>query len=56
MKRIPTLRCLLGLAFCVMQAAEFPQAEISNGSIRAKLYLPDAQQATIGGPASIGPV
>jgi hypothetical protein len=44
MKRIPTLRCLLGLAFCVMQAAEFPQAEISNGSIRAKLYLPDAQQ------------
>jgi hypothetical protein len=25
-------------------AAEFPQAEITNGSIRAKLYLPDAQK------------
>lgn len=25
-------------------AAEFPQAEIANGSIRARLYLPDAQQ------------
>ena len=27
-----------------MFAADFPQAEISNGTISAKLYLPDAQQ------------
>jgi hypothetical protein len=25
-------------------AADFPQTEISNGSVRAKLYLPDARQ------------
>lgn len=31
----------LGLAGGFPSAAEFPQAEISNGQIRAKLYLPD---------------
>jgi hypothetical protein len=35
---------LLGLFFTgVGTAADFPQAEISNGQIRAKLYLPDAK-------------
>jgi hypothetical protein len=31
------------LAALVLAAAEPPQAEISNGSVRAKLYLPDAK-------------
>jgi hypothetical protein len=30
------------VAACALSAAEFPQAEISNGQVRAKLYLPDA--------------
>jgi hypothetical protein len=33
-----------GLMLGVLAAAEFPQAEISNGMIRAKLYLPDPEQ------------
>ena len=36
---IVTGGCLVSAAF----AADFPQAEISNGQIRAKIYLPDAQ-------------
>ena len=33
-----------GLAFGgKLLAADFPQAEISNGQIRVKLYLPDAK-------------
>lgn len=35
--------CLAGLMAGTGLAADFPQAEISNGVIRAKLYLPDAQ-------------
>lgn len=35
---------LLGLFAGVLFAAEFPQAEITNGPIRAKIYLPDAQK------------
>jgi hypothetical protein len=36
--------CLvLLLSFRNLTAAEFPQAEISNSRVRAKLYLPDAQ-------------
>lgn len=35
---------LLGLFAGVLFAADFPQAEITNGLIRAKIYLPDAQE------------
>src|ERR1035441_4197473 len=38
------LPILCALAAVILAAADFPQAEISNGSIRAQLYLPDAQQ------------
>ncbi len=31
------------LCTCAFQLADFPQAEISNGLIKAKLLLPDAQ-------------
>jgi hypothetical protein len=38
-------RALLWAALIVpLAAAEFPQAEISNGQLKAKLYLPDAQR------------
>jgi hypothetical protein len=33
----------LGLALGALMAAEVPQADISNGLVKAKLYLPDAQ-------------
>jgi hypothetical protein len=36
------LLCLLGLALSPLAAAEHPQAQITNGIVRAKLYLPDA--------------
>ena len=32
---------LLLLSGLMLSAADFPQAEISNGPIKAKLYLPD---------------
>lgn len=36
---------MVGLLFgCALSAADFPQAEITNGSIKAKLYLPDAEK------------
>ena len=35
--------CLVLLALPSLSAADFPQAEISNSRVRAKLYLPDAQ-------------
>src|SRR6266404_1665144 len=35
---------VLALAVGLVSAADFPQAEISGGSIRAKLYLPDAEK------------
>ena len=37
--------CLIAVGLVLSQAevSEFPQAEISNSQIRAKLYLPDAQ-------------
>jgi hypothetical protein len=38
------LPVLFTLAAAALAAAGFPQAEISNGSVRAKLYLPDALQ------------
>jgi len=41
MTKPPILTCL-GLATGLLSAAEVPQAEISNGQIRVKLYLPDA--------------
>ena len=34
---------LLELAAGLLPAADFPKAEISNGQIRVKLYLPDAK-------------
>jgi hypothetical protein len=34
----------LGLALSALMAADVPQADISNGLVKAKLYLPDAQQ------------
>jgi hypothetical protein len=37
-------RLVFGLGIGVLAGAEFPEAEISNGSIRAKLYLPDPEQ------------
>lgn len=36
--------CLLFLSCLPLIAADFPQAEISNGILKAKLYLPDAQR------------
>src|SRR3977135_212142 len=39
-----TVVCLV-LATAALNAAEFPEAQITNGSIKAKLYLPDAQKA-----------
>jgi hypothetical protein len=41
MKRVLLLSAL---ALAPLAAAEFPQAEISNGQIHAKLYLPDPQR------------
>ena len=38
------LPILFALAGATLAAADFPQAEISNAAIRAKLYLPDAQE------------
>src|ERR1019366_1116453 len=38
------LPVLFTLAAATLAAAGFPDAEISNGSVRAKLYLPDARQ------------
>ena len=35
---------LLGLAIGPSTAADFPQTEITNGEIRAKLYLPDGKR------------
>ena len=39
-KKVLTLS-FLGLAVGLLPAADFPQTEITNGQIRAKLYLPD---------------
>jgi len=39
---IPIIRAALILAFGTLFAADHPQAEISNGLVKAKLYLPDA--------------
>jgi hypothetical protein len=41
----PKIPLLLSLVACLpsARAAEFPQAEISNGQITAKIYLPDAK-------------
>lgn len=42
---MPTLRVCLLLGLAVFaHAAEFPQAEITNGVVTAKLYLPDAER------------
>ncbi len=41
MTKPPILTCL-GLATGLLSAADFPQAQISNGQVRVKLYLPDA--------------
>ena len=38
------LSILLGVVAATVAAADFPQAEISNGHLKAKLYLPDAQR------------
>ena len=34
---------ILGIAASLLPAADFPFHEISNGQIKAKIYLPDAQ-------------
>ncbi len=39
---VPTISALLILAFGTLSAADYPQAEISNGTVNAKLYLPDS--------------
>jgi hypothetical protein len=44
------------LCSCAFQLADFPQAEISNGLIKAKLLLPDAQSGIISLHASTGRV
>jgi hypothetical protein len=36
--------CSLGLSMGVLSAANFPEAEIANGPIRAQIYLPDAKE------------
>jgi hypothetical protein len=36
------LTCL-GLSLGILQATQYPNAEIANGEIRAKIYLPDAK-------------
>jgi hypothetical protein len=41
MTKTIALTCL-GLSMGIVPAAEFPTAEITNGEIRAKIYLPDA--------------
>jgi hypothetical protein len=33
---------ILGISAGLLRAADYPQAEISNGQVRVKLYLPDA--------------
>ena len=38
------MRTILLLAAASLFAAEFPEAQISNGAITAKLYLPDAEK------------
>src|SRR5437763_12001678 len=35
---------IFGLAMGALMAADSPQAEISNGLVKGKLYLPDPQQ------------
>jgi hypothetical protein len=35
---------LIGSALLILSFVEFPQADITNGIIKAKLYLPDAQK------------
>jgi hypothetical protein len=41
--KVTTIGCLaFGLAAGSLSAAEYPEAAISNGQIRAQLYLPDA--------------
>jgi len=44
--KIARLFVLVAAVFLVdyLRAADYPQADISNGQIRAKLYLPDAQK------------
>src|SRR3954449_13366897 len=41
--RSTVVLALAGLTMSTLTAADFPSAEISNGQIRAKLYLPDAK-------------
>src|SRR6266446_3768929 len=44
MREGPGIICMiLGLSLTHATAADFPQAQISNSRIRAKVYLPDAQ-------------
>jgi len=38
------LSVLMAMATAALFAADFPQAEITNGTLSARLYLPDAQQ------------
>lgn len=38
-----TILCVIAAAACAI-AADPPQAEISNGALKAKIYLPDAQK------------
>jgi hypothetical protein len=42
-KKIALLNCL-GLSAGLLSGADYPQAEIANGQIRARLYLPDARR------------
>src|ERR1043165_8110742 len=42
--RILSLAAAVVAALGTLAAAEFPQADISNGVVKAKLYLPDAQK------------
>jgi hypothetical protein len=38
------LLCIAALVLPALGAAEFPEAEITNGILKAKLYLPDAER------------
>jgi hypothetical protein len=47
MRILVAVSCLL--AACVVHAAGYPEAEISNGLVKAKLYLPDPEKGSYRG-------
>ncbi|HLJ17495.1 MAG TPA: hypothetical protein VKV15_23560 [Bryobacteraceae bacterium] len=49
MKIACSLGLLVGLTGCALLAQNYPEAEISNGLVHAKLYLPDAERGSYRG-------